>query len=96
MGEYITSDGLRLVNVHEPERCKGQPCVIHNPTKNAMSDWPLIWRDDRVPGIFERICPHGIGHPDIDQRVFWRETNQEWLGVHGCDGCCAEWNKEEA
>jgi hypothetical protein len=29
----------------------------------------------------ERICPHGVGHPDPDD-VFATDT------VHGCDGCC--------
>ena len=90
MGETFEFHEGTLVGVHPAGQCAGEWCVIHNPTKNAMSDWPLIWRDDRVPGIFERICPHGIGHPDIDQRDFWREANQEWLGVHGCDGCCRE------
>ena len=87
MAEFTLPNGTRLTGVHLAAKCEGRPCVIHNPTKHAMSDWPLIWRDDRVPGIFERICPHGIGHPDIDQRDFWLETNQEWQEVHGCDGC---------
>lgn len=30
----------------------------------------------------ERICPHGVGHPDPD------DTNPDT--VHGCDGCCAQ------
>lgn len=51
-----------------------------------MSDWPAHWRHDR--GILERVCSHGIGHPDSDQFDFWRETGQEWQGIHGCDGCC--------
>ena len=90
MGEFVLPNGQHLVGVHLAAQCEGRPCVIHSPTQHAMSDWPLIWRDDRVPGIFERICPHGIGHPDIDQRDFWRETSQECLRMHGCDGCCQE------
>jgi hypothetical protein len=46
-----------------------------------MRDWPLIWRNDR--GIFERKCPHGIGHPDPDQ------GGPNFSAVHGCDGCCS-------
>lgn len=75
-----------LVNVHSPNKCAGHPCVIHNPTMHHMRSWPLHWRSDR--GIFERICVHGVGHPDPDQAQYWRETNQECQGVHGCDGCC--------
>lgn len=57
-----------------------------------MRRWPMNWRGDR--GILERICPHGIGHPDPDQREFWNETGQEWQGVHGCDACCDPHNPE--
>lgn len=42
------------------------------------------WRPDR--GIMERVCEHGVGHPDPDdvkvQAGGWTET------IHGCDGCC--------
>lgn len=40
--------------------------------------WPQHWRGDRH--LMERICPHGVGHPDPD------DINPD--GVHGCDGCC--------
>ena len=33
--------------------------------------WERHYRNDK--GIWEDICPHGIGHEE---------------GVHGCDGCC--------
>ena len=62
------------------------PCVIHRPSDHDMSDWYLHWRSDR--GIFERICSHGVGHPDPDQFDYWRATNQQHQAVHGCDGCC--------
>ena len=34
----------------------------------------------------ERICDHGIGHPDPDE---FRIRNGEDDGIHGCDGCCS-------
>jgi hypothetical protein len=42
--------------------------------------------------MFERICLHGVGHPDPDQCYFWsikfdRET-AFYKEIHGCDGCC--------
>lgn len=53
-----------------------------------MREWPLHWRSDR--GIFERICPHGIGHPDPDCMRFYLEYHEDIsAGVHGCDGCCS-------
>lgn len=81
-------DGVEidLYNVHSNTACVGRPCVIHSPTAHHMRGWSLLWRDDR--GIFERICSHGVGHPDPDQRAYWRMTNQGFQGVHGCDGCC--------
>jgi hypothetical protein len=55
-----------------------------------MSEFRQHWRNDR--SVMERICPHGIGHPDPDHIRHIRE----WSGaavarvesVHGCDGCC--------
>lgn len=76
-----------LERVHERNATCETACVIHNPTDHHMRYWRLHWRGDR--GIFERICSHGIGHPDPDQYPYWRSVGQEAQGVHGCDGCCA-------
>lgn len=65
--------------VHSPLNCAGEICSIHNPSDHHMRDWPQLWRPDRR--ITERICPHGIGHPDPDC-IYVMD------GVHGCDGCC--------
>lgn len=52
-----------------------------------MRDWPQFWRDDR--GLMERICSHGIGHPDPDDLAYKIRTGgDDAEGVHGCDGCC--------
>jgi hypothetical protein len=62
-----------------------------------MAGWSLIHRLDRVVfqdgreiGVLsERICPHGIGHPDPDSLSFLHAQGAgEWVAVHGCDGCC--------
>lgn len=86
---FVTGTGQR-VWVHSKDRCTG-PCPIHNPSDHHMKDWPLHWRDDR--GIFERMCEHGVGHPDPDTIEFIRrirgEGPAETEAVHGCDGCCA-------
>jgi hypothetical protein len=84
--EAILSTRLVLHNIHPEDRCAGRPCVIHNRSDHHMRGWRLLWRDDR--GIFERVCPHHVGHPDPDQLGYWRETGQTAQGVHGCDGCC--------
>lgn len=86
-----TDDGYRIGNVivgavHPEESCAGQVCVMHNPTRHHMSSWNLLWRDDRQ--IVERICEHGVGHPDPDQWPHWRRTRHMYEQVHGCCGCC--------
>lgn len=75
-----------LVNVHDADKCAGRHCLVHNPSDHHMRGWPLHWRDDK--GVMERICPHGIGHPDPDSAEFLESVGLGALGVHGCDGCC--------
>lgn len=82
----VVIDGIRLTNVHSDIFCRGRVCVVHNPTAHHMRGWTLHWRDDR--SIFERICVHGVGHPDPDQYAHWDEIGQGHMGIHGCDGCC--------
>jgi hypothetical protein len=86
--DWLLPNGLLLTNVHDEEGCAGSPCVIHNPSDHRMSGFKLNWRSDR--GIFERICPHGVGHPDPDQFEHWASIGASAESIHGCDGCCAE------
>lgn len=72
-----------LYGVHNKDLCRDDICTIHNMTDHSMRSFPQHWRGDR--GIMERICPHGVGHPDPDDfHVRFRYGE----GVHGCDGCC--------
>ena len=82
-------DSSRLLTVHDPEKCAGKPCCVHNPSDHHMKDWPQNYLDDT--GVTERICPHGIGHPDPDQP--WPKDDYRW--IHGCDGCCRPPKKHE-
>ena len=84
MEKYVTGTG-QTVLVHDKSRCSGQHCVIHNPSGHHMKDWPTNWRDDI--GVMERICEHGVGHPDPDHLAYSPRANSD--AVHGCDGCCA-------
>ncbi len=90
---YVLESGQELHNVHAPEDCIGRACCIHEPSDHSMRDFPRYWREDR--GIMERICPHGIGHPDPDD-IAWQVMafaqegrDPTGLAVHGCDGCCS-------
>lgn len=68
------------VFAHRADLCNGPPCPIHHRSDHHMRVWPQHWRGDRW--TVERICPHGIGHPDPDDPTDDR--------VHGCDGCCRD------
>lgn len=83
---------IKLI-AHPPEKCaKQKACALHKRTDHSMRSFMQHWRDDR--GIIERICPHGVGHPDPDQwhyfkkRLGKKRASAEF--VHGCDGCCRE------
>lgn len=78
---------VQLVNTHPESSCAGQSaCPLHNPTDHHMRGWEVVWRDDT--GVLERLCPHGIGHPDPDQFPYWDANGMEARAVHGCDLCC--------
>jgi hypothetical protein len=82
----LPTSWIVFANTHERNETCEKACVIHNPTDHHMKYWQLHWRHDR--GMFERICRHGIGHPDPDQFPFWEATGREAEKVHGCCGCC--------
>jgi len=94
-GEIWMLDGHRIAGVHFREDCQaqGHRCVFHNQSRHHMSDLPLLYRDDR--NIFERICEHGVGHPDPDQFEYWESIGREIEAVHGCchKGCCVDEEK---
>lgn len=76
--------GKATLRVHTRARCQGERCCIHNPSNHALRSWPQNWRADR--GIMERLCRHGVGHPDPDDLMV--KSRPEYADVHGCDGCC--------
>lgn len=99
MEKYTTGTNQKIC-VHERNSECDISCVIHNPTNHSMKDFPTHWRSDRQ--LIERICPHGVGHPDPDHMAFL-ERNPQFIpkgssywaeGIHGCDGCCVNYSKE--
>jgi hypothetical protein len=78
MTRVMTLEGGEGLRVHLKKECRKGPCPIHKRTDHHMRPFPQHWREDRY--LMERICPHGVGHPDPDDPSKDR--------VHGCDGCC--------
>lgn len=78
MSIALEHSDIVLVNTHDPIICEGGPCTIHNRSNHVMREFRQHWRQDA--GFMERICSHGIGHPDPDELDPSR--------AHGCDGCC--------
>lgn len=77
-GVQLENTTETIYKVHPPDACAGARCPIHNLTDHHMRSFPQHWRGDKSE--MERICPHGVGHPDPDD-LFAHD-------VHGCDGCC--------
>lgn len=83
MSEHLLEHSNQtLYNVHASDQCLGEYCTIHNMSDHSMRSFPQYWREDR--GFMERICPHGVGHPDPDEGRLYGK----WDRQHGCDGCC--------
>lgn len=75
---YITGTGQRITHIHPRVVCAPCACVIHNQSDHTLRTARTHWRADRR--FMERICEHGVGHPDPDDPYA--------DPVHGCDGCC--------
>jgi hypothetical protein len=83
MEKVVLENSEETLYTHPSYACKGEYCTIHNRSSHSMRSFPQHWRVDRA--FMERICPHGVGHPDPDE---YKLTLSKWEGVHGCDGCC--------
>lgn len=85
--EKATLVGGQKIYAHRKRDCYNEYCSIHNHSDHHMKEWPQNWRSDR--GIMERICEHGVGHPDPDDPCEGVDR------VHGCDGCCISPDKDK-
>ena len=89
---FLDGHGNLVVNVHpENDDCRTFGCAVHNPSDHSMRHMPTLFRGDN--GMTERVCEHGVGHPDPDNLGFIERTRganaATAISTHGCDGCCA-------
>lgn len=75
------------LRIHDASRCEGQHCPFHNPSEHKMKFWEMNVRLDNK-ALVERMCRHGVGHPDPDSLAYFESKGISYMGVHGCDGCC--------
>lgn len=81
--EFVNGRGF----VHRAEQCdRDVTCAVHNPFNHGTRALPMLLRETT---LIERVCPHGIGHPDPDSVAYFTRNGQEYMGIHGCDGCCS-------
>lgn len=72
--------------VHDDSRCRGRNCCIHNPSPHPLGRHPMYWRGIWVG--MDRICDHGLAHPDPDDRRYRYSVGLPLHVEHECDGCC--------
>lgn len=87
-GNYTkVNEDTYLANVHNPDLCAGRGCAIHNhPSNHPLKDAPMNWRQGAE--ILERLCEHGVGHPDADSAKYLASIGNDYANIHSCDGCC--------
>lgn len=88
--------GELIVRTHREEDCLGPRCAIHNPSDHPLNQAKMVMRADKQM-LIERLCEHGVGHPDPDSVDFIVNTlgYDSSIAVHGCDGCCGTAKNDE-
>lgn len=76
---------------HDATECALPFCCIHHPSEHPLASAPLRWRNDLQ--VMERVCVHGLGHPDPDSLDYVNAICGEMAAAYACvhfpcDGCC--------
>ncbi|KQR17261.1 hypothetical protein [Cellulomonas sp. Leaf334] len=92
--EVRVQDGV--LGTHDPAKCADDDAsLIHRPSRHPLQSAPMAWHAEL--GLLERICGHGIHHPDLDALAYARRTRGTSVGdefaQHDCDGCCGKENR---
>jgi hypothetical protein len=78
---------FRLGNTHQPSQCSDHPCVIHNTgSLHPLTMEPAFWNAEQ--GCIERVCYHGVHHPDRDDEAYYISMGHGSRDHDDCDGCC--------
>ncbi len=87
--------GRGILKVHPRSKCEGRgiPCCIHQPSDHHMKTWQMNWRGDT--SVMERLCPHGIGHPDPDHMAYVKSLTPEHDCIYERYSFSELWDSEE-
>ncbi len=66
------------------------PTIKKNYSDESAVTYDLVREDGRL----ERMCEHGIGH--TVGHVKPKLCKDKYVWIHGCDGCCAFYDKMES
>ena len=78
--------------VHTRWKCVLDWCCLHRPSEHGTRALPMLFRGATV----DRLCTHGVEHPDPDAHAYLEFVGSEGYDTHGCDGCCGrEWTRED-
>jgi hypothetical protein len=83
----VTDADGRPVGTHSIDVCAGRTCPVHNPSDHPLAAAPLRYRQGRA-GLLDRVCGHGLAHPDPDATAHFAAADGRAAGPHRCDGCC--------
>ena len=90
VGEHGSIAGVLVT--HDSTECALEVCCLHHPSDHPLASAPLRWRHDLE--YMERVCEHGIGHPDPDSLAYiyvvYGEMAAAFVSVHRCDRCCGQ------
>jgi hypothetical protein len=73
METYIDGTGQEVI-VHESDKCRGQNCVIHNPSHHLFRQYPTYWDNDRRL-MYRVVNPNGqkIRVIDPDEMAYQKQ-----------------------
>jgi hypothetical protein len=61
-------------------------------SKEPNTDEPdFIYDLVRADGRLERVCEHGVGHTVGHKNA--KMLKEEYIWIHGCDGCCRDYKR---
>lgn len=84
---FTTDTGQFMVNVHAANaECAQYGCVIHFPSAEGMALGKTHYNTVRQQ--MQRVCEHGVAHPDPDSQNWRERTLGSRDDIHICDGCC--------